>query len=393
MKVLLKAKLKNNKIVTIKWIIINDDGAITSSSGLISSDFFKDFLKHNYDNVSLLVDRQDMINLKYKTAVNIIDDFKFLFRINSIKNIILADDETFDFFTAYKISEKIRNKILPERCSNIDFEKHYLACNETQSTPDFSTISGQLELLSHLRSVTDKLILDIDTLPANLDRELVKALHKSIVTSGVCWEASTKNTKISKFDTTLSTLGGPLLITDNSPWPKGEGYFLEPICQFPTEILKILSLYEGEDGLAQFFMDESIISRVIKIDDPRETPKQAVKSIKDYRDEDTICEITGILPPKIYFNRIDDNALKNLIGIIDYRDILLLSCANQISIQSTIRAPAFMGSFRSVQYDHNTDALCILSLEDSEYVNFGDCGNAQIFLKNKKILFGEWSCY
>lgn len=394
MEVIFKAAVTSNNLVALKWIIFNSENSIENSAGLISIDFLKDFIANNsHEKISALISKKDIYELKYETTKNIFNTFKSIVSNKLIKNIFAADEESLAILEIFKLTDKIKNKFSLAINNKIEFESIFSPKKERLTCYNFSTISSQLLLLNHIKILTRNLVKNIDNIPDDLDRESIYQLYDLVETSGLCWEANTRYTDITKLSPTAVTVGGPLLCTSNDKWPQDEGHYLEPLCQIPTDLIKLFTGYDGPSGIAQFYFSESITSRVIALDVATPTPNEVLASIKEFRNGNTVCEITGINPPKVFFNKINDDILDDISKFIDEKDLLLFSAAALISEKSRIKSPYFMGSFYEIQYSPDANHQCVLSISDNGDVNLGDGGSAQVFLTNKNKLLGNWSCY
>lgn len=394
MEIIFKAAIKSNDLVTLKWLIINEKKTIEKSTGFISIDFFKDFiLKNNYEKISEIVSRKDVYELKYEQTKNIFNYFKIAVSNKLIKNILAADEASLAILEIFKLTDKIKSKFSLRNKSPDEFEKIFSFDENKTSNFNFRNTSSQLFLLHHLKIIAKNLVDKIDNIPDDLDRESIHQLYDLVATSGLCWEANVRYTKLTKLSPTAVTIGGPLLCTNIDPWPQEEGNFLEPFCQIPTDLIRLFTGYEGQSGIAQFYFNNSIISRIIEPNIATPIPNEILSSIKEFRDENTVCEITGINPPKVFFNKINEHILDDISKFIDEKDLLLFSTAELISESSRIKSPYFMGSFSEIQYSPDAGYQCILSVRDNGDVNLGDGGSAQVFLKNNKKLSGNWSCY
>jgi hypothetical protein len=394
MEIVFKAAFKSNNLATLKWFIINDKNLIENSVGFISIDFFKDFIiKNNHENLSEIISCKDIYELNYETTKNIFNYFKSTLSHKLIKNIAAADEASLAILGNLKLADKVKNKFSLSANTADEFDRIFSFERKKITNYNLSNTSSQLSLLGHLKVIAKNLVDNINNIPDDLDQESVYQLYDLVATSGLCWEANTRYTDITNLSPTAVTVGGPLLCTNNDPWPQPEGVYLEPFCQIPTDIIKLFTGYDGPSGIAQFYFNESITSRIIEPDEAKNTPNEILVSIKEFRGENTVCEITGINPPKVFFNKINDHILDDISKLIDEKDLLLFSTAALISEKSRMKSPYFMGSFHEIQYSPDVNYQCILSVSDNGDVNLGDGGSAQVFLKNKNKILGNWSCY
>jgi len=386
----IKSIFHNKNLVALKWLKFSEYTENPSLSAYISADFFASIIsRESYKDLNLVLSREEMASLPYIGEASILKRLLVDLKSTDCEKIIISDDATSEFIGDLKISSAIKKKITIDAniVNDIDRAQEY---NKKKLLHKTDSVYSQIFLIKHLTGVVKK-IVDDESLAESVDQDLLIELYNLLATSDVCWEANFQYTDITKINPRSVMIGGPLLTTEDSPWPGGPNYY-EPLCQMPTDLISLFADYDGPNGLAQFYLSESVVSRIINDAEKTTAPKKIIKYILDFRGENTVCEIIGLKPPKVYIHGFEDFHIENIAGLLNATDLHLFGLLELISKDKKVKSPHFMGSFYPVQYDPQADEQCILSIENESDVNLGDAGSAQIFLKNNK-LFGAWSCY
>jgi len=390
-KLKIKAFLDAGKVVCVKWIYSHKYSSYPAFTGFISADYFSDFIiSEGYKRIYGEISREEMSFLPYESSEKITKCLISKLKNETYKEILLADEMTMDFIVSLCLPQKIMKKVSVSTDA-LGFINDSFEASNAASKFNIGDVRGQLALIAHIKDSV-KRIIDNGSLPDEVDESLLDDLYNLLAASGICWEVKSRYTKISEIGPSSLTIGGPLLTTSKDSWPGKNNYFFEPMCQIPTDLVRIFTDYSGSSGMAQFYFSDGIFSRVIEIGEPVSPPKEVIDAIINYRGDSTVYEILGIEPPKIYICNIDDELINNIDKIIGASELYLFSLLKMISEKNQVTNPHFMGSFYPIQYDPSAEEQCILALENELDVNFGDCGNGQVFL-GRKGLYGRWSCY
>ena len=386
----IKAIFQNENLVALKWLKYSEYAESPSLSAYISADFFASIIStESYKNLNLVLSREEMALLPYMSKASILKRLLVDLKSTDCEKIIICDDATSALIDGLKISSAIKKKITIDATAINDISKAN-EYNMHKFLHKTDGVDSQITLLKHLTAAVKKIFDDGDLIES-VDQDLLTDLYNLLATSGVCWEANFRYTDITEINPRSVMIGGPLLATESNPWP-GEPSYFEPLCQIPTDLISLFTDYNGPKGLAQFYLSENVVSRVINDAEPIATPKKVIKYIVDFRGENTVCEMVGLKPPKVYIHGFEDFHIVNIASLLSAADLHLFGLLGLISKDNKVKSPHFMGSFYPIQYDPQADEQCILSIENESDVNLGDAGSAQVFLKKNK-LFGAWSCY
>lgn len=390
-KLKIKAFVDSDRLVSIKWIYSRKYDSDLSFTGFISAEYFSEIIAtDNYKRLSGNISREEMSFFVYEHSEKIISNLISTLRAETYKEIALADEMTMTFLLGLGLPKKIMNKVAikSDVLKEIDDLFGSAKAREKYNVDD---IKSQVSLLAHMTGVIKK-VVDDGVFPENVDESSVHDLYNLLATSGVCWEATFRYSEPSQVSRTAVMTDGPLLATEKDPWPGDNGALYDPLCQIPTDLVRIFTDYSGSAGMAQFYLADDIYSRVIEIGEPVNPPEIVFKNMVNYRGVEEVFEIIGLKPPQVYICSIHDNLIDNVAGMLSKSDIYLFSLLKMISTGNKVRSPHFMGSFHPLQYGPNADRQCILAIEHDNDRNFGDNASAQIFL-GKNGLYGLASCY
>lgn len=207
-------------------------------------------------------------------------------------------------------------------------------------------------------------------------------------------------------DRTRSMLEGPFFSNDNYPWPEGsDAEFASPIVQIDLSEISRLRDKDYGDGLLQVFIaNTEFVIRVIPSFEVQLSKLTAIPSDleDDYSgyftekywlgDGAVVSQIIGYEEPTLSANVYSSDGAPDVQDPPVFHEIysrMKSLCMNDAGIH-------MFGTFYPIQYKHSdVGGEVFMSLDSCNCFNWGDCGNAQIFVHNNKdgsIGFsGQWS--
>lgn len=195
-------------------------------------------------------------------------------------------------------------------------------------------------------------------------------------------------------DRTRSMLEGPFFTNDNYPWPEGaDADFASPVVQIDLSEISSLRDKDYGDGLLQVFIANSeFVIRVIPRFEVQHSKLTAIPSNieDDYSgyftekywlgDGAVVSQIIGYEEPSLSANVYSSDGGPNDQDPPIFNEIFSRMeslCMNDAGIH-------MFGTFYPIQYKHSdVGGEVFMSLDSGDVFNWGDCGNAQIFVHHQ----------